>query len=86
MTDSEMHRYPSDGVSVTWDAQVCRHFAVCVRQLPAVFDTSQRPWVQPGNADPALVVATVRSCPSGALQLEAGEAAGALPSGSTAGH
>jgi uncharacterized Fe-S cluster protein YjdI len=71
MVDSAVHHYPADGVIVTWDGSICRHFAVCVRQLPEVFDTARRPWVQPENADPARVVATVRACPSGALHIEA---------------
>ena len=32
-----------------------------------MFDTQKRPWVQPDNADAALLLAIVAGCPSGAL-------------------
>ena len=47
---SQPKRYTSDAIDVTFDTQRCIHAAECVRGLPAVFDTSQRPWIQPANA------------------------------------
>ena len=66
----EPKRYTSDAIDVTFDTQRCIHAAECVRGLPAVFDTSQRPWIQPANAGADAIVATVERCPSGALHYE----------------
>lgn len=62
-------RYSGTAIDVTFDAQVCRHAAECVRGLPAVFDTKARPWINPDGASAAAVEAQVARCPSGALQV-----------------
>ena len=67
---SQPKHYTSDAIDVTFDTQRCIHAAECVRGLPAVFDTSQRPWIQPANAGADAIVATVERCPSGALHYE----------------
>jgi uncharacterized Fe-S cluster protein YjdI len=61
--------YDAPGVTVYFDNSRCRHFAECLRGLPSVFDTSARPWIQPGNADVDDVSAIVARCPSGALHV-----------------
>lgn len=61
--------YEHDGLTVTFDARRCYHAAECVRHLPAVFDSSARPWVRPERADAASIIATVHRCPSGALRV-----------------
>lgn len=42
--------------------------------MPAVFDTSRRPWIDPGVAESDdaadLLRAVVTRCPSGALHIE----------------
>lgn len=62
--------YPAPGVTVHFDGGVCQHAALCVRGLPAVFDTSARPWIRPAAASVDEVVAQVEACPSGALRAE----------------
>ena len=62
--------YTAPGVTVLFDPEVCQHAAMCVRGLPRVFDTSARPWIQPGNATVAEVVSQVQMCPSGALSVQ----------------
>lgn len=59
--------YTAPGVTVYYDARRCLHVANCVRGLPDVFDTAQRPWIQPANAGAQAVAAVVRTCPTGAL-------------------
>ncbi len=68
--------YPAPGITVYYDARRCVHVANCVRGLPDVFDTAQRPWIQPGQAPAEHVAAVVRTCPTGALhyRLEDGPA------------
>ena len=67
--------YVAPGVTVYYDARRCVHVANCVRGLPEVFDTAQRPWIQPWQAPAERVAAVVRTCPTGALHyaLEASE-------------
>ncbi len=60
--------YGGDGIVVSFDGTRCRHFAECVRGLPAVFDAQARPWIAPGNATADEVAEVIRRCPSGALQ------------------
>ena len=67
---NKVRRYSSDEIDVTWDAKRCIHAAECVRGLPIVFDTSQRPWIQPANADADELAGIVLKCPTGALHFE----------------
>ncbi len=58
-------------VTVSFDSDVCQHSGNCVRGLAAVFDTKRSPWIDPDGASEEDVIAQVRRCPSGALQIEA---------------
>ncbi len=60
--------YQSSEITVTFDPNICVHAAVCVRGLPAAFDTSRADWIHPDAAPAAEVAALVARCPSGALQ------------------
>jgi uncharacterized Fe-S cluster protein YjdI len=62
--------YAGRDVTVSFDSEVCRHAAECVRGLPGVFNVEQRPWIQPDQADASDVIAVVGRCPSGALRIE----------------
>ena len=62
--------YAGADVTVSFDAERCRHAAECVRGLPAVFDTKRRPWILPDAAPASEVVEVVGRCPSGALRIE----------------
>ncbi len=66
--------YRGAEITVTYDAEICRHAAECVRGLPEVFDVRRRPWIQPDNAEPELVAEVIRRCPSGALQYRFADA------------
>ncbi len=73
-------RYTGPLVDVTFDSALCNHNGQCVRNMPEVFDTAKRPWINPTTADaPALeqrLRTTVANCPTGALQiLEVGQPA-----------
>lgn len=76
---SQTKRYTSDAIDVTYDAKRCIHAAECVRGLPAVFDTAQRPWIQPANAVADVVAEVVTRCPTGALHFERRDGAAAEP-------
>lgn len=65
--------YTGPVLDVSFDRELCRHAAECVRGMPAVFDTSARPWINPNAADSEESAQTLRDvvgrCPSGALQI-----------------
>lgn len=60
--------YETEGITVTFDPNICIHSGVCVRGLPAVFDVKRKDWIRPYAATAAEVAAHVSRCPSGALQ------------------
>jgi uncharacterized Fe-S cluster protein YjdI len=64
----EMTRHYSNGeVTVVWKPHLCRHSAVCVVGLPAVFDATRSPWINIEGASTDDVIVQVKQCPSGAL-------------------
>lgn len=67
---AEPRRYEGEQVTVTFDGSRCLHAARCVQGLPAVFDTTRRPWILPDGAPADAVAEVVRRCPSGALRYE----------------
>ena len=60
--------YRGADIEVSFDGDLCIHATECVRGLPTVFDRDRRPWVRADNATAEEVSATVRRCPTGALQ------------------
>lgn len=67
--ETKVRTYEGENATVTWDQKRCIHFAACVRGLPDVFDPDAKPWIQPDDATPEALLATVRQCPTGALHL-----------------
>ncbi|MBZ0114860.1 MAG: (4Fe-4S)-binding protein, partial [Thermoanaerobaculia bacterium] len=65
----KIHSYPAEDITVEFNTKLCIHSAVCVRGLPAVFDTSKRPWVDATQAPADRIAEIVGRCPSGALQF-----------------
>ncbi|WP_254271212.1 CDGSH iron-sulfur domain-containing protein [Haloarcula marina] len=68
--EEDIHHYDGEDVDVTFDSNRCIHVRECVEGLPAVFDTSKRPWVDPNEASPDAVADVVERCPTGALHYE----------------
>jgi uncharacterized Fe-S cluster protein YjdI len=60
-------RYEGEHIEVTYDAARCLHAAECVRGMPAVFDTTKRPWISPDAGDAETIAGVIRRCPTGAL-------------------
>lgn len=69
----KLQTYEAPGITVTFDPNACKHTAICLRGLPAVFDIKERRWVRPELATPEEVAAQVARCPSGALQVRMSE-------------
>jgi uncharacterized Fe-S cluster protein YjdI len=62
-------KYTNGEVTVVWKPHVCIHSAICFNGLPSVFDPRRRPWIEPGQADTATIIAQVKQCPSGAISF-----------------
>ncbi len=60
--------YETDEITIYWDSSRCIHTGNCLRALPEVFDTSRRPWVQPGDHAGEEIVDAIEQCPTGALK------------------
>jgi uncharacterized Fe-S cluster protein YjdI len=65
--------YEGDGITVTFDPNICTHSGRCVRGLPKVFDTRRQRWIDITAATPGEIAAQVARCPSGALQATLGQ-------------
>jgi uncharacterized Fe-S cluster protein YjdI len=61
--------YEAEGITVTFDPDVCIHSGVCLLGLPDVFDIQRQRWIRPELQPPDVVAAQVMRCPSGALQF-----------------
>lgn len=67
---ADKQEYQTDAIRVTYDPDVCKHAAECLRGLPQVFNVGAKPWIQPQHADAPAVAEQVGRCPTGALQYE----------------
>jgi uncharacterized Fe-S cluster protein YjdI len=72
-------RYEGRDIEVTYDSARCLHAAECLRGLPAVFNTSKRPWIDPEAGDADAVAAVIRRCPTGALHYRLRDGEPELP-------
>ena len=68
MSDKVRH-YADEEIDITYDSRRCIHVAECIRGLPAVFNTSRRPWILPTGAGADAIAAVVAKCPTGALHF-----------------
>jgi uncharacterized Fe-S cluster protein YjdI len=71
-TRGPTREYPSDGITVIWDATRCIHTGRCLRGLPEVFDLDKRPWIDVAAASPEDIAAIIRRCPTDALRYRPG--------------
>ena len=77
--DPRGRAYRGAELTVFFDARRCIHAAECARGLPAVFDTSRKPWVAVDEAAADAVATVVERCPSGALTYERAEGPAEAP-------
>lgn len=61
--------YPKGDTAVEWRPELCTHCEMCITGLPAVFNTSNRPWVDTDGACLEDIREQVAQCPSGALKM-----------------
>jgi uncharacterized Fe-S cluster protein YjdI len=75
----EMVKHYSNGeLTVVWKPNLCIHSGICVKTLPKVYNTKERPWVKPENASTEELKAQIRKCPSGALSYFMNQTKGGL--------
>lgn len=61
--------YSNGEITVVWKSGKCMHSGNCVRNLSAVFNPKEKPWIKMNNATTNEIIATVAKCPSGALSF-----------------
>ena len=71
-TPDRVKNYPGRDITIHDNRGVCAHDASCTILLPAVFDISKRPWINPDGASVKEIIETVEKCPSGALSYTIG--------------
>jgi uncharacterized Fe-S cluster protein YjdI len=59
--------YSNGELTIKWQQSKCIHSAVCLRELPKVYNPNERPWIKIENATTEELKAQVSKCPSGAL-------------------
>lgn len=64
----KIYSYKGAEIEVHFSKLLCSHAAECAGRLPAVFNTTKRPWVSPDNGTAAEIKDVIHACPSGALQ------------------
>jgi uncharacterized Fe-S cluster protein YjdI/CDGSH-type Zn-finger protein len=62
--------YSNDEITVRFDPNICQHSAVCIKNLPTVFDIHNQRWINVDGDSPDKIVELISKCPSGALTYE----------------
>lgn len=60
-------KYTNGEVTIVWKPDPCIHSGNCVRGLPEVFKSKEKPWITPEGATTERIIEQVKKCPSGAL-------------------
>lgn len=66
----ERKEYSNGEITIVWKPGLCIHSGVCVKTLPQVYNTKERPWIKPENASTEELISQVAKCPSGALSIK----------------
>jgi len=67
---SIIKKYAKEELTIVWEPKKCIHAAVCVKELPGVYDPNAKPWINPENASVDQLKSQIDKCPSGALSYE----------------
>ena len=56
--------YSNGEVTAVWEAEKCIHSAICVKELPNIFNPEARPWIKIDAASTKDLVNTVKNTPN----------------------
>lgn len=62
--------YTNGEITVVWQSAKCVHSGNCVKNLSAVFNPKEQPWIKINNAKSEEIISAVAKCPSGALSIK----------------
>jgi uncharacterized Fe-S cluster protein YjdI len=62
---SNAQKYSNGEVTIDWEPEKCIHSAICVKGLPHVFNTKEKPWIKIQSTSTHALINQVKSCPSG---------------------
>lgn len=65
----DKNTYSNGELTVAYDPKKCANAGLCCAGLSEVFRNSVIPWIDLDGASTEAVIAQIRKCPSGALQL-----------------
>lgn len=68
--DNLKKEYSNGEITVVWQSAKCIHSGNCFRNLPTVFQPSERPWIKINGATSSEIIDAVAKCPSGALSIK----------------
>ena len=68
--DKKTQEYSNGRITVRFNPNVCMHSAVCIKDLPTVFDIKKQRWINVNGDTTENIIDLVRKCPSGALTYE----------------
>ena len=60
-------KYKTSDLTVVWKPKTCIHAAVCVKELPQVYNPKAKPWITLESASTNALISQIKKCPSGAL-------------------
>lgn len=63
-------KYRKGEFTILWEPKKCIHAAICVKDLPKVYDPNAKPWIKPENAAVDQLKDQIDKCPSRALTYE----------------
>ena len=64
------YSYKGEAVTVHFNKLLCSHAGECGKRARHIFNTKERPWVQPDEGSLDEIKDVVANCPSGALRFE----------------
>jgi CDGSH-type Zn-finger protein len=67
--DGRVFSYEGEKVTVYFNKLLCAHAGECGRINRAVFNVTQKPWVQPDEGTVGSIREVIAACPSGALRM-----------------